>query len=82
MSKSSLINYLVQYHSNVFPPFYIKFFIDTLFELIKEELYLGHTIKIRNFGTFYVKDINNKFKGVIKKIKFRSSSTLSSTLNQ
>ncbi len=93
MSRPELINRLKEKHSNL-TKFQLEKIIDTFFESIESALIDKKTIELRGFGTYFVKEIKEKYSArnpktgeliyVPKKnkIRFRASKKFKEFLNQ
>ena len=93
MSRPKLIKLLKKKHSKLIRP-QLESFIDTFFESIKKALKEKKSIELRDFGTFFVKEIGEKYSArnpktgeliyVPKKnkVRFRASKQFKEFLNQ
>ena len=93
MSRPELIKLLKRKHPKLNKP-QLEIIIDTFFESIEEALINKRSIELRGFGTFFTKEIKEKYSArnpktggliyVPKKIKirFRASKKFKEFLNQ
>ncbi len=93
MSKPEIIKLLKKKHKNLTKS-QLESIVDTFFESIEESLKSKKNVELRGFGTFYVKEISEKFSArdprtgklnyVPKKskVRFRTSKKFKEFLNQ
>tara|TARA_X000001036_G_C20646196_1_gene793089 strand:+ start:599 stop:880 length:282 start_codon:yes stop_codon:yes gene_type:complete len=93
LSRPKLIKLLKKKHSKLIRP-QLESFIDTFFESIKKALKEKKSIELRDFGTFFVKEIGEKYSarnpktgGLIyvpkkNKVRFRASKKFKEFLNK
>ncbi len=93
MSRPELIKLLKKKHPKLIKP-QLETIIDTFFESIKEALMKKRSIELRGFGTFFIKEIKEKYSArnpktgeliyVPKKnkVRFRASKQFKEFLNQ
>ncbi len=93
MSRPQLIKLLKTKHSKLIKP-QLEIFIDTFFGSIEEALREKKSVELRGFGTFFVREINEKYSarnpktgGLIyvpkkNKVRFRASKKFKEFINQ
>ncbi len=93
MSRPELIKLLKKKHPKLIKP-QLETIIDTFFESIKEALMKKRSIELRGFGTFFIKEIKEKYSArnpktgeliyVPKKnkVRFRASKQFKEFLNK
>ena len=93
MSRPKLIKLLKNKHPKLNKP-QLELIIDTFFKSIQQSLIEKKSIELRGFGTFFIKEINEKYSArnpktgeliyVPKKnkVRFRASKKLKTFLNQ
>jgi|TARA_Y100000816_G_scaffold256731_1_gene210422 integration host factor subunit beta len=93
LSRPELIKLLKKKHPKLIKP-QLETIIDTFFESIKEALMKKRSIELRGFGTFFIKEIKEKYSArnpktgeliyVPKKnkVRFRASKQFKEFLNQ
>ena len=93
MSRPELIKLLKKKHPKLIKP-QLETIVDTFFQSIEEALVKKRSIELRGFGTFFIKEIKEKFSArnpktgeliyVPKKnkVRFRASKKFKEFLNQ